>query len=265
MRKKSPRYFGMSQTQIGILVGAASVAFLLVCGIFLLILLPPNQDGGSVATIASPTLVLATDAPVIIETLTATPPPTTEIATSAPPAGWIQFQTKGATIWLPASFVGGDLVNNKQQTINKINRLGSMYRNAVGQIKKTDKEVVLWAVDKTPKITDVITTVIISHHVITEDLSIDDYIQNGLSGDINGTPVAMLITVNTTKKMVLLGRETRQLTYSQYLAGHEITGVAYYIKDGADIWIVDYNLIPWEYMHLLPIVEQSIQTFNITK
>lgn len=262
-KPKSARYFGMTRSQIGILAGAATLALLVVCGLSWFILLPPPSAPALV-----PTAIEITPTPSVeVVTLTVTPSPTTPpvIATSVPPGGWVEFQTRGATIWLPDNFIGGDLLDKKSETIQKINSLGSMYRNAVDGIQISTEETVLWMIDKTVKQTDVIPTVRVAHFVTTEDTTIDQYVQSYLNSEMNGTPVAMLLTINETKKMTVLGRETRRLTSSSSYAGHSATGITYYIKDGADVWVIDYLLLPDEYLDMLPIVEQSIQTFNLVQ
>ena len=262
MKSKNARHFGLTNSQLGILAGAAVVALLIICGLSWFVFMPPSSGQSS----AVATEVPPTPSPHIQETFTAPlPTPSPEIATSVPPGGWVEFQTEGATLWLPASFVGGDLLHSKAETIAKISKLGKFYKNVVNGLKTIGPEVVLWMVDKTPKQTDIITTVAAEHITSTEDTGIDQYIQSYLNSSENGTPVAMMLTINQTKKMTLLGREARQLTYSSTYAGHEETGIRYYIKDGSDIWIVDYNLIPDEYVDMLPIVEQSIHTFNLVK
>lgn len=264
-KRKKKRYLGMTGTQLGILGGAAAVALLLVCVLSWVML------SASAPASAQPTAVAATEIPStptlqVVESPTSLPAtPLPEVATSVPPGGWLEFQTQGATLWLPDSFVGGDMVNKKQDTINKINALGKFYKNAVSAMKSAGPEVLLWAVDKTRKQTDIITTVTVEHTTSTEDTSVDEYIRSYLDSSIGGTPVAMVLTVNETKKMTLLGRDARRLIYSETYANHWVTIVSYYIKDGADIWEVDYLLIPDEYFDMLPVVEQSIHTFNLLK
>jgi len=264
-KRKKRRYFGMTGQQLGILAGAAGIALILICGLSWMVLSgsSPAQPAAGV----NPTEIPPTSTQeIVVATATPLPPtPLPEVATSVPPGGWLEFHTPGATLWLPGSFVGGDLVNQKQDTINKINALGRTYKNAVDGIKSADPNVVFWAVDKTPKQTDIITTAVIARTASTEDTELDEYIRSYLNSSIAGTPVAMLLTVNETKKMTLLGRDARRLTYSHTYASHWVTIVAYYIKDGADIWEVDYSLIPDEYFDMLPVVEQSVHTFSLVK
>lgn len=265
MKQKSKRYYGMTVSQIGILVGAAVLGLLVVGVIFVSIQMSTAPQAQlTVATeIIPPTQTPVPAVSAMDET--PTPTPAAVIATLAPPDGWIAFETQGATLWLPASFVGGDMLVSKQETITKVTRLGKFYKNAINSMKTANKEIALWMVDKTIKQTDIITTVRVQHIISTEDLSLDEYIRNYFNGDVEGTPIAMLLTVNETRKMTILGREARRLTYSTTFVGHSVMGLLYYIKDGPDIWAVSYDLGPKEYVDMLPMVEQSIQTFNLVK
>src|SRR6187551_414551 len=120
MKKKSKRYYGMTVTQIGILVGAA-VFGLLTIGIILVVVLTstPKAQLPIATAVVSASTSTSTPAPTVaIETETPTPAPV--VATVMPPGGWVQFDTPGVIFWLPSGYVGGDLVNNKQAIINKM-------------------------------------------------------------------------------------------------------------------------------------------------
>ena len=264
MKSKNTRYLGMSKSQLGILGGAAAVTLLMVCGLLSLMFLMPASTPSEQAPVS--TEIAATPSPeTIVIVITSAPTPTPAAATSVPPGGWLEFKTQGATLWLPDSFVGGDILDHKGETLKSVKKLGKFYTNVVNGIQNAPKETVMVMVSKATKQTDIITTVQVEHFVSTEDISIDQYIQSLLNSNVNGTPVAMLITINQTKKIRLLEREARRLTCSQQYAGHEITCLIYFIKDGADIWQVTYSLKPDEYPVMLPIVEQSINTFSLVK
>jgi len=267
VKGKSTRYLGMTGTQIGILAGLAVVAMFSIGGL-LWIILSISSEPALPAPIGTPipaTPSLTPTKQLTVElTLTITPTAPV-IATIAPPGGWVEFQVQGADIWLPDNFVGGDTLDHRSETIQKVSKLGKYFANAVKGITKAPKETVLWMVDKNVDPSTIITSVVVEHFLSTEDKTTDQFIQDDLNSSANGTPVAMLITVNETKKMTLLGREARRLTYKQQIAVRQVIGITYYIKDGADFWSIDYILDPNKYLDMLPSVEQSIHTFNLTK
>lgn len=269
MAKKSKRYYGMTISQIGILGGMAAMICILGAVFLFMLMLPPSQAQQSVRTVLPPTLSF-TSTPQFQTSPSQTPTPTLSgavVATSAPPEGWVEFQTQGAMLWLPANFVGGDLVSNKPDTYAKMVRLGNLYKNTANAVKDAGPEYVLWMVDKSIRSqTDVIPTVNVQRIIQTEEISLDDYLDEYLTnGNIEGTPVAMMLTINETKRLNMLGREAKRLTTSTSYAGHEATGLTYYIKDGMEIWVITYYVSPNAYFDMLPTIEQSFQTFNLVK
>jgi len=267
MKRKSRRYMGMTGMQLGILAGLSVVAMCSVGGLFWVILSMsmPSDTPAIPAPIA--TQVSATVSPTNTLTAELTPtvtPTAVVIGTAVPPAGWIEFKIEGAAIWLPNSFVGGDMINHRGGTLETVTKLGSEFKNVADSIKNAPPEVVLWMVDKNLGV-DIITSVVVRHVVSTEDTSIDQFIEDYLNSAPNGTPVTSSLIVNGTKKISLLGREARRLMYTQRIGagGHDSPGFVYYIKDGADFWSINYSLPPNDLLTLLPIVEESITTFYL--
>ena len=254
----------MTVTQIGILAGAALLALTVigVAVLFIFISAPLSSQAQPAPATDLPTLTASPTIPLVDDTPTPTPAPI--IATSLPPGGWVEFKTKNATLWLPAGFVGGDMLAGKQETINKVTRLGRYYKNVVSIMKSAAKETVLFMVDKTPMVTDIITTVMVTHYMSPEGDTLDEYIKNQMaSSDSDGTPTAMKLAINQNKKLTVLGREARRLTVSTMFTGHEAVGILYFIKDGATVWVVDYTLSTNQYVDMLATAEESIQTFNL--
>jgi hypothetical protein len=270
MKRKSARYLGMTGTQLAILAGLSVVAVLSVGGGALLILMMSLSPNVAAVPVPLSTQMPATVSPTPASQATAEPtltlmPTAPVVATIVPPGGWIEFKTQEAGLWLPENFVGGDMLNHRSETIQKVNKLGKYFKNVVDQLNEASATTLLAMVDKNIDQSIVITIVGVSHFVSTEDKSIDQFIQDDLNSDVNGTPVAMFVTVNETKKVTLLGREARRLTYQAHGVGLEAIRIVYYIKDGTDFWGVSYSLDPNEFVDMLPMVEQSIHTFNLTK
>jgi hypothetical protein len=269
MKRKSPRYLGMTGMQVGILATLSAVALLSICGVSWVILStsaslsPPAAEAPTDLPI--PATASPTDQASAEPTSTPTPTPL-PIATSAPPGGWVEFQAQGVDLWLPGNFVGGDMLDQRSETIKQVDKLGKYFKNVVVEMRNAPKETLLWMLDKNIDQSIIITLVVVQHYTSTQDKNIDQFVQDDLNSNDNGTPVAMFITVNETKKMTLLGYEVRRLTFQQSIAGgHEAIGIIYYIKAGADFWTIKYSLDPSEYVDLLPTVEQSIHTFYLTK
>jgi hypothetical protein len=261
MKSKNARHFGLTNLQLGILGGAAAVALLVIGGLsWFVFTLPPSEQPTAVATEISPTP--SPHVQVVVVTPVA-PTPSPKIATSVPPGGWVEFKTKGATLWLPSNFIGGDMTVNREESINKVGRLGgARFKNTIKAMKQAPSQIVMWMIDKTVSNNPIIMALVVTHEVGAEGIGIEQYIQNSTMG----ISTALSTSVFETKKITLLGREARRVTYQQQIqAGYQIAGVAYYIQDGSDFWILDYNLDPNEYADMLPMAEQSAHTFNLVK
>lgn len=257
MKKKSKKYYGMTGSQIGILIGTGVVGLLIVCVIFAFLLIPPSSQAQQTAT----DVPTATEPPKIVITLEPPTPTALEIATSFPPPdGWVSFQTQGATIWLPDNFIGGDMTDDRAVTINKVSRLGLHFRPSREAMRAASGQVVMWMIDKTQKASPIITTLLVSHELKDEGTTIDQYAQDAIKGSVP----AQSTTIFENNHRTLLGRETLRIAYEQQIkASYRVSGVVYYIKDGNDFWTLDFNMDPNEYVNMQPIMDQSAKTFNL--
>lgn len=244
----------MTGAQIGLLGGVGLFGVLMIGAVFMLIFSPK----------AKPVVIAAPRATHVVAVAnTATPTPRPIISTLSPPNDWIEFETEHATLWLPNYFVGGDMLAGKQESIYKVNELGPYFKYMATSMKNPNKDAVLWMVDKTLKQTDFFTFIVVFHLTASKDTDLDEYIHKALNDDSNGTPVVVQITIHETKKLTVLGHEARRLTFSTMYAGHDLVSIFYFIKDGADIWELNYYVTPQEYIDTLPIIEKSVKTFNI--
>jgi hypothetical protein len=259
MKSKSSGFMGMTGTQISILIGLAVVALLSICGVGWAMLslgsLGAAPAATTVVSMPSPTVTATEDVTATPE-ITATPTPP---STVAPPDGWVEFTTQGGGLWLPNSFVGGDMIAHKNEVISKVRQLGSFFRPIADSMKQPPTNTVLWMVDKNKQKNPLVTTVIVRSITLTDDTTIDKVIADYLA---NSNPPP---TVNETKKLTILGREARRLISQGITNTLDFSEFDYIIKDENDFWIISYVMSTDIYMDSLPMVEKSIQTFNISK
>ena len=165
MKSKSVRHFGLTNSQLGILAGAAIVALLVIGGLSWFVFMPPpSEQPTTVATEVPPT-----PSPHVQDTVATSPPTPSpeEIATSVPPGGWVEFRTPGATLWLPASFVGGDMIVNRVETINAVTRLGgARFKNTIKAMKQAPSQLVMWIIDKTVSNSPVIMSLLVIQRLL---------------------------------------------------------------------------------------------------
>jgi hypothetical protein len=266
MTQKSPRYLGMSGTQVGILAGLMVIAMLVMCAIFWMVssvALPASsrsadsQPGASNPGQAAPTPA-ATATLMIFPTTVPSATPTPQV-TIVPPGDWAMFETSGAQLWLPNNFIGGDMTDQRAKTIQKVSKLGKYYRLIVDDMKAAPKDYVLWMLDTDWDKSVIVSTVIARHQVLTAETKLENYIDDEL------TKLGHVPTINKNKKMTILGYETRQLVFQALLGTLEFTCVNYFIKDEADFWRVEYCVAPERYYELYPMIEKSMKTFYLVK
>ena len=262
MTQKSPHYLGMTGTQIGILAGLATVAVLIMCVMAWIIFSTPIPasipSNPPIARGQTPSALPDTSTPtaVVAPELTTTNTPE---GTLVPPGDWVKFEGSGAVIWLPDSFVGGDVVKHKSDVTKKVRNLGPMFSKIADGLKKLPPDMVLLMLDSKSDVTLIVTSVTVHHKTLESDTTLQNYI------DTEFSLVTPMPTINGIKKLTVQGLETRRMISQQYQGTLEFTDVAYYIKDGNDIWTIYYSLAPAEYMQMLPFVESSIKTFYLVK
>ncbi|GAB4493057.1 MAG: hypothetical protein OHK0031_16090 [Anaerolineales bacterium] len=258
MAKPSQRIFGMSRTQAGILAGLGLLAFFSVCGVAALIFFnsPASVPSGLPPAASATPEIWAT--PAATETPAASPTPAaTEFV---PPAGWKQFSNSQLSLWLPESFVGGDMRSGREASIAEVQALGDYFGNMVTIMQNAGPTYSLLMVDKNLDSSIIITSVSAQHEAVGQDISLGEYIRLTLSNSSLAS-----ITINEQLKVTVLGLEARRMTYQYRMGTSESTNISYTIKDGRDFWTITYSLPPQKYPELLTMVEQSIATLQILK
>ncbi|MCG2784633.1 MAG: hypothetical protein L6461_05970 [Anaerolineae bacterium] len=267
MKKSRKNFLGMSQKQIAILSGFSFLVIVMIASLMFLVIsnlsVPRSAQSAASQVIASATALPATATVSLAPEFTDTPEialtPTLALPAD-PPAGWIKFETAGAELWLPNSFVGGDMTTKRNESIQKVNELGKRFANVVTSMKAADKNIVLFAADKNITHT-VIREVTLEYVPVPEETLLKDYIDAAYVSE-----GGLAIVIYENKIMTLLGLETRRLTYqSRQTSGLEGTVIEYALKDGPGIWFVAYIFPPDQILDIMPMVEQSIATFNIIK
>jgi hypothetical protein len=215
---------------------------------------------------SNPSIATGQNTATLTETSTPTVAATPELAatitpqgTLVPPGDWAKFEGPGAAIWLPNSFVGGDMVNTKADVIKKVRNLGPLFSRIADGMKKLPPETVLFMLDSKSSANLLITSVSVVHKTIEGETTLQKYIETEFS---LATPMP---TINGNKKLTILGLEARRIISQQQNGTQEFTDITYYIKDGNDIWTITYSMAPAVYMEMLPLVEDSIKTFYLVK
>jgi len=254
MKRKRTRYLGMTGTQIGILAGLLVVAMLSIGGLLWIITsaaipadIPPAQTAIPTATEPATASPSATPGPTATATIQ---------APIAPPDGWLMFESEGVKIWLPDSYVGGDMLKKRSKTISII-KSQIKSKRTIAEIYQATSEMMLAMIDKNSINSNVITNVLVLRYKSDENTSLNEFVQQGLDA------LSTSITLYGDKKMTIAGREARRLEMERRDGTKTFNQVAYFIKNQADIWVVQYNIDPTNMVDVTPTIRTSIQTLII--
>lgn len=96
------------------------------------------------------------------------------IRSAAPPRNGKMFESAGSQLWLPLSFVGGDVAMNKAAVIQEIRVLGPKY---VGMVAVAEEHPFnIWAVQPAAPHDPFVMNASVAHEYVSSDVSIDEYL-----------------------------------------------------------------------------------------
>jgi len=231
------KYFGMTSAQVGILVVLGAVACILFAftGWFMLggsVRLPFSKAPGNTPTPQlTPTIFVL---PTITPTITPTPVPYEQLI----PNDWKQFKSELVEIWLPPSFK----VANKSI-------LGDTTGLAIPEL------VMSGAVDKSSLYKMIVG---VSYEPLVGD-SLDAYLDGQLAG------VSQQSRLVERRKVSVNSTEAVRLMFEIRVNNTDINDLTYVFQDGGTVWYVEYAAQINEYYEMLPLFEQSAETFRIVR
>ena len=227
------KYFGLSTKQIGILVGLAGAACLLLglTGWFVF------RGGFSPAPVNTPVITL-TSTPFVIPTITLTITPTPIPYEQLIPSGWIQHRTGLVELWLPSEF------ENSGQGISGIAGNSVLLEMALtGHSSTTSLYKLFVSVSFEPLSTG----------------TLDEFLESRLSNIPTG------VNLTERRKVLINSTEAYRLMFESNNNNILTNDLLFVTLDGTTIWYVRYSAQINEFYEMLPAFEQSIKTFRIVK
>ena len=227
------KYFGLSTKQIGILVGLAGAACLLLglTGWFVF------RGGFSPAAVNTPVITL-TSTPFVIPTITLTITPTPIPYEQLIPSGWIQHRTGLVELWLPSEF------ENSGQGISGIAGNSVLLEMALtGHSSTTSLYKLFVSVSFEPLSTG----------------TLDEFLESRLSNIPTG------VNLTERRKVLINSTEAYRLMFESNNNNILTNDLLFVTLDGTTIWYVRYSAQINEFYEMLPAFEQSIKTFRIVK
>ncbi len=189
--------------------------------------------------------------------LTATPSATaTPQPTMTPIPGWKKFEGDHIEIWLPESFVGGDLSENSDLMLEQAKTLGPEYESYVQTFLQNPSMFSLWAYDSDIGLSPYLTNLGITTDRLSYSVPLDTYVDESVSQ----FPDEMHL--RERGRVTLNGREAQRLVVEIELPDATAMSLMYLLMDGKTVWMITYTTGPDEYEERVPVFEQSANTFN---
>lgn len=219
------KYFGMTITQIAILVGLGAAACLLFGFVGWLAMRGGFQQAPA-PTMPPQMTATVFVVPTITPTVTSTPVPYEELI----PEGWKQHKTELIEIWLPSNFKTTNEAADQELALIGSNPKTSLYRMSV----------------------------LISYEPLGTD-SLDTYLDTGLLG------LDPTLRVVERRKISLNATDAVRMVVEGRVEGIDVNELVYVFQDGGTAWAVIYVAQINEFYEMLPTFEQSIKTFRIVR
>ena len=215
---------------------------------------PTPTDAPTSTPTAAPTPTntpTATRAPTI--TLTPTRPP---LPTVAPPPGWKKLESAQIELWVPGSFIGGDLVKDRDPIVKNLRALGSEYAGYVKLIDQTPSPFAIYAIDSTIGSSGFITSI---------SVTVNQIVSTGtgetIQGGVNQQLPRQYAVLDRRNVVVGFYAAERMVTDSAALS-IRVRQLTYTIRSQNTAWVVVFSTAEGEFFPRLPAFEQSMQTLR---
>lgn len=214
--------------------------------------------GCNFVTVIAPT---ATPEPTPTITSTPEPKPTATNTTQPSPAGipddWQLFTAEGMEIWLPASYVGGNLEEDLPVVIETMRTLGPEYEEMADTIEQNPDLYVIIAADSNVTSSGFLTNITIAAQPVLSSLTLETYL-NALEQQF---PSGYRILESS---IIELGEyEAGRMIVETEILNANIRIITFLVMDENDLWMITFTTEAGDFDELLPVFEQSASTFRI--
>ena len=172
--------------------------------------------------------------------------------------GWKKFEGRGAQLQLPESYNGGDLSQNLDLVVQKLESLGPYYQQIALYLKQNPSAFVIWAFDSKVSKSGVLSNVALATEPVGSTLTTDTYL------DLLTKQLPSEYRVVERKQVTLDRYQAGQIVTEATMSGVTAKQIIYTIKQGSNIWIVVFSTSAEEFEQRLPSFQQSINTFSVS-
>ena len=229
------KYFGMTIKQVGILAGLAVVVWLLFGATAFIAI---RRSLFSQVPTNTP-VMQSTPAPFVLPTLvptvTLTPVPYEQLI----PTGWEQHQTTLVELWLPSGFT--NTVSNVASAVSGDPVVLEL--SLAGTSPSTSADTIYASV---------------SYEPLTAD-SLDAFLEERIA------TIPPEVNMSERRKVLINSTEAYRLMFEWQNSSVYTNDLLFIFLDGSTIWYVKYSAEIKDFFEMLPVFDESIQTFRIVK
>ncbi len=168
-----------------------------------------------------------------------------------------KFETAKIELWLPDTFVGGDISKDLDLILSRMRAGGPDSARVAQFIEQNPSMFAMYAIDS--KVGDIgsITNVNVTMEQTLSAITLDIYLDAVTKQLPSGFQVL-------DRKVVTLERyQAGRVVVETASQGRRVKQLVYVFKDGGTFWIATYTTSADEFDQRLPSFEQSIRTFRI--
>jgi hypothetical protein len=193
----------------------------------------------------------ATHTPTVMPTPTRLPPPT-----ATPPPGWKKLESAQIEVWVPASFIGGDPIKDRDPIIKNLRAMGAEYAGYINLISQNPSPFAIFAIDSVLGSTGFITNVSITTNQIVSTGTGETF-QGGVSQQLPQQYTVL------DRRSVVMGFYAAERMVADSLAQNlHVRQLVYTIRSQNTAWVVVFTTTEGEFFTRLPAFEQSMQTLR---
>jgi hypothetical protein len=162
-------------------------------------------------------------------------------------------------VWLPTSYVGGDLTQHAADVAAQLQALGADYNGPATYVQSNSAGFALIAFDTSPSVSPAT----IYMRVVTGDLGTTTDIQTFLSNYVSQSSGQVTIIEQGVVSLgnYQAGRIVVELSTS---GGTKFRSLTYLLLNGTTAWVVSYFAVATDFSTQLPTFERSAQTISLT-
>lgn len=183
-------------------------------------------------------------------------PPEQIQPTNTPIPGWVKFEGKGVEIWLPESYVGGNISEDLELVVSRLKELGPDFEEMAKTVEQNPDSYALWALDTNMGSSGFMTNITITTEQVLSVITLDTYL------DAIEKQLPAQFEITKREKISFQKYEAGRLEIDVEISEVSIKELMYVIKDGNDIWVITFATGFDEYDTRLIEFGQIVETFH---